>query len=129
MSIEIFPTTPKLHPNSFENFNIWFNLIFNEKSFNIQELLHYKSKCYETKLMHPSSSKAFQRYQKCNMKCLDLGDLSMKKDNLFCLFVTMKYTISRHFRLHSWCLSKALHEKGCMVGLVSNCFNLWCKSS
>jgi hypothetical protein len=27
-----------------------------KKSFNIQELLHRKSKCHETKLMHPSSS-------------------------------------------------------------------------
>jgi hypothetical protein len=49
------------------------------------------------------------------MKCLDLGDLYMKEDNLFCLFVIMKYTKSRHFILHSWCLSKALHEEGCMV--------------
>jgi len=122
MSIEIFPTTPKLHP--FENFNTWFYFIFNEKSFNIQELLHCKSKCHETKLVHRSSSKAFQRYQKCNMKYLDLGDLSMKKNNLFCLFVIMKYTKSRHFILHSWCFSKALHEKGAWLAwfqIVSIC--------
>jgi hypothetical protein len=38
-----------------------------ERSFNIQELLHCKYKCHETKLMHPfssSSSRAFQRDSK-----------------------------------------------------------------
>jgi hypothetical protein len=34
-----------------------------KKSFNIQELLHHKSKQHETKPMHPSSSRAFQRDQ------------------------------------------------------------------
>jgi hypothetical protein len=28
-----------------------------KKSFKIQELLHCKPECYETKMMHPSSSK------------------------------------------------------------------------
>jgi hypothetical protein len=32
-----------------------------KKSFNIQELLHHKSKRHGTKPMHPSSSRAFQR--------------------------------------------------------------------
>jgi hypothetical protein len=45
------------------------------KSFNIQELLHHKSKHRETKLMHPSSSKAFQRDQECDMKHPNLVDL------------------------------------------------------
>jgi hypothetical protein len=39
-----------------------------KKSFNIQELLHRKSKCHETKPMHPSSSRAFQRDQETNLK-------------------------------------------------------------
>jgi len=34
-----------------------------KKSFNIQELLHRKSKHHETKPMHPSSSGGFQRDQ------------------------------------------------------------------
>jgi hypothetical protein len=34
-----------------------------KRSFNIQELLHHKSKCHGTKPMHPSSSRAFQRHQ------------------------------------------------------------------
>ncbi len=38
-----------------------------KKSFNIQELLH-KSKHHETKPMHLSFSRAFQRDQECNLK-------------------------------------------------------------
>jgi hypothetical protein len=39
-----------------------------KKSFNIQELLHCKSKRYETKPMHPSSLRAFQRDQEHDLK-------------------------------------------------------------
>jgi len=39
-----------------------------KKSFDIQELLHRKSKCHGTKPMNPSSSRAFQRHQKHDMK-------------------------------------------------------------
>jgi hypothetical protein len=39
-----------------------------KKSFNIQELLPYKSKHHETKLMHPSSLRAFQRDQDYNLE-------------------------------------------------------------
>jgi hypothetical protein len=39
-----------------------------KKSFNIQEFLHHKSKRHETKLMHPSSSRAFQSDQERNLK-------------------------------------------------------------
>jgi hypothetical protein len=39
-----------------------------KKSFNIQELLHYKSKHHETKRVHPSSSRAFQRDQEHDLK-------------------------------------------------------------
>jgi hypothetical protein len=45
-----------------------------KKSFNIQELLHYKSKHRETKPMHPSSSIAFQRYKEHDLKHPSLGD-------------------------------------------------------
>ncbi len=38
-----------------------------KKSFNIQELLHHKSKHHETKPMH-SSLRAFQRHQEHNLK-------------------------------------------------------------
>jgi hypothetical protein len=67
--IKIFPITPKAYSNSSQIFS--YNLIYfsMKKSFNIQELLHCKSKCHETKLMHPSSSsRAFQRDQERNMK-------------------------------------------------------------
>jgi len=39
-----------------------------KKPFNIQELLHGKSKRNETKPMHPSSSRAFERDQELNLK-------------------------------------------------------------
>jgi hypothetical protein len=39
-----------------------------KKSFNIQELLHYKSKRHEIKPMHPSSSGAFQKDQELDLK-------------------------------------------------------------
>jgi hypothetical protein len=39
-----------------------------KKSFNIQELLHRKSKRHGTKPMHPSSLKAFQRHPEHNLK-------------------------------------------------------------
>jgi hypothetical protein len=67
--INIFPTTPKAHSNSCQIFSydlIWFLV---KKSFNIQELLHCKSKRHGTKPMHPpSSSRAFQRDQERNVK-------------------------------------------------------------
>jgi hypothetical protein len=49
-----------------------------KKSFNIQELLHRKSKHHGTKPMHPSSSRAFQRDQECDLKHLGLVDLMSK---------------------------------------------------
>jgi hypothetical protein len=52
-----------------------------KKSFNIQELLHRKSKCYETKPMHPSSSRAFQRDQERNLKHPGSVDLMGTKQN------------------------------------------------
>jgi len=39
-----------------------------KKSFNIQELLHDKSKPPETKPMHPSSSRVFERNQEYDLK-------------------------------------------------------------
>jgi hypothetical protein len=39
-----------------------------KKSFNTQELLQYKSKCHETKPMHPSSSRAFQKDREHDLK-------------------------------------------------------------
>jgi hypothetical protein len=44
-------------------------------SFNIQELLHCKSKLHETKSMHPFSSRAFQRDQEQTLKNPSLVDL------------------------------------------------------
>jgi hypothetical protein len=52
-----------------------------KKSFNIQELLHCKSKCHETKPMHPSSSRAFQRDQECDQKHHGSMDLIGTKQN------------------------------------------------
>jgi hypothetical protein len=52
-----------------------------KKSFNIQELLHHKSKRYETKPMHPYSSRAFQRDQERDLKHPGLVDLMGTKQN------------------------------------------------
>jgi hypothetical protein len=52
-----------------------------KKLFNIQELLHHKSKHHGTKPMHPSSLKVFQRHQKDDLKHLGLVDLIIAKQN------------------------------------------------
>jgi hypothetical protein len=52
-----------------------------KKSFNIQELLHHKSKRHETKPMLPSSWGAFQRDQECDLKHHGSVDLIDTKQN------------------------------------------------
>ncbi len=54
-----------------------------KKSFNIEELLHHKSKLHGTKPMHPSSLKAFQKHQEHDLKHLDLVDPTSTKQNKF----------------------------------------------
>ncbi len=61
MLIKIFPIAPKAHSNFSKKFQLRFNLIFSKEI--IQKLLHHKSKHHETKPMHPSLSRAFQRHQ------------------------------------------------------------------
>jgi hypothetical protein len=51
------------------------------KSFNIQELLHHKSKRHGTKPMHPSLSPTFQRYQEDDLKHPSSVDLITTKQN------------------------------------------------
>ncbi len=63
-----------------------------KKSFNIQELLHRKSKHHETKLMHPSSSRAFQRDQELDLKHPGLVDLISTKQNKLPSFIN-RYAI------------------------------------
>jgi len=58
-----------------------FIFIFVKKSFDIQELLHRKSKHHGTKPMHPSSSGAFPRHQEHDMKHLGLVDFITTKKN------------------------------------------------
>jgi hypothetical protein len=52
-----------------------------KKSFNIQELLLCKSKHHETKPMHPSSLRAFQRDQEHDLKHSGSGELIGTKQN------------------------------------------------
>jgi hypothetical protein len=55
-----------------------------KKSFSIQKLLHRKSKHHETKPMHSSSSRAFQRDQECDRKhhgSMDLIGTKQKQTN------------------------------------------------
>lgn len=57
------------------------------KSFNIQEFLHCKYKHHETKLMDPSLSRAFLRYQEHNLKCFILVDPTITKQNNLPCFI------------------------------------------
>ncbi len=59
-----------------------------KKSFNIQELQHHKFN-HETKLMHPSSSRAFQRHEECNVKHPSLVDFISTKQNKQIIIKTM----------------------------------------
>jgi hypothetical protein len=52
-----------------------------KKSFNIQKLLHRKSKHHGTKPMHPSSSRAFQKHQEHNLKHPSSEDLIPTKEH------------------------------------------------
>ncbi len=54
-----------------------------KKSFNIQELLHHKSKHHGTKPMHPSLLRVFQKNEEHNLKHLGLVDLIITKQTIF----------------------------------------------
>jgi hypothetical protein len=58
-----------------------------KKSFNIQELLHHKSKHHGTKQMDHSSSRAFQRHQEHDLKHPSLVDLITTKQNKLPSFI------------------------------------------
>jgi hypothetical protein len=58
-----------------------------KKSFNIQELLHRKSKHHGAKPMHPASSKAFQRHQGHNLNHPGLVDLISTTQNKIPSFI------------------------------------------
>ncbi len=60
-----------------------------KNSFNIQELLHRKSKCHGTKPMHPSSLRAFQKHQEHNLKHLNLVDFIITKQNKLNLLIIL----------------------------------------
>jgi hypothetical protein len=64
-----------------------FNLILNKKSFNIQKLLHPKSKRHGTKPMHPSLSRAFERHQEHDLKHPNSMDLITTKQNKLPSFI------------------------------------------
>jgi hypothetical protein len=67
--IKIFPTTPKAHSNSSEILSYDLIKFSVKKSFNIQELLHRKSKrSLNQKPMHLSSWRVFQRHQEHDLK-------------------------------------------------------------
>jgi hypothetical protein len=55
-----------------QNFQLRFDLISVKKSFNIQELLHSKSKRHRTKPMHPSLSRAYQEHDLKHPSSVDL---------------------------------------------------------
>ncbi len=94
---------PKAHSNSSEIFScdlIYFSV---KKSFNIQELLHRKSKCRGTKPMHPSSSRAFQGRQEHDLKHPSwVALITTKQNNLpsfinrFCVYIFYLFYIWIH---------------------------------
>jgi hypothetical protein len=66
-----------------------------KKSFNIQELLHRKSKRHETRPMHPASLKAFQRDQECDLKHPGSVNLiRINKTNKLPSFIDRCYVVS-----------------------------------
>jgi hypothetical protein len=81
--MKIFPTTPKAHSNFSQIFSYDLFSFSVKKSFNIQELLHHKSKRHGTKPMHPSSLRAFQRHQEHDLKHPGLMDLITTKQITF----------------------------------------------
>ncbi len=64
------------------NFHLQFIFILVKKSFDIQELLYHKSKCHETKSMHPSSLRAFRRDREHNLNHHNVWILKVEKWNL-----------------------------------------------
>ncbi len=71
----------------FSNDLFWFSV---KKSFNIQELLHHKSKHHETQPMHPSSWRAFRIDQECDLKhpsSVDLIRYKTKQTNKLPSFI------------------------------------------
>jgi len=114
---------PKSHSNSSKNFQLQFNLIqFSvKKSFNIQELLHSKSK----HIMEPSpctpssssssSSRAFQKHQEHNLKDPPSMDLIPTKQNKLPSF------IDRFFSPFNPCTIKDLGGSHSMTWFVEFC--------
>jgi hypothetical protein len=74
-------------PIPFEIFSYDLILFLVKNSFNIQELLHRKSKRHETKLMHPSSPRPFQRDQERDLKHPSSVDLISTKQNKQTIFL------------------------------------------
>jgi hypothetical protein len=62
-----------------------------KKLFNIQKILHHKSKHHETKLMHPSLLRAFQRDQECNLKHPNSVDLKTKQTTFLHRLISFYY--------------------------------------
>jgi hypothetical protein len=58
-----------------------------KKSFNIQELLHLKSKRHGTKAIHLSWSRAFQKHQELDLKHPGSVDLITTKQNKLPSFI------------------------------------------
>ncbi len=93
-----------------------------KKSFNIQELLHSKSKHHGTKpMLHPSSSssRAFQRHQEHNLKHPPSVDLIPSKQNKLPSFIDRFF-----FVLFNPCTCKDLGGSHSMTWYVELCFKV-----
>jgi hypothetical protein len=101
----------------------FWNTIFLKEAWNFSDLCFFK-----VFLGAPYSWKRHGTFQICVfLKFFLEHHLSMKDGSLFCFGVT-RSTKPWCFRSSSWCLSKALHEEGCM-GLIPWHLDLQCKSS
>jgi len=65
------------HPNFSKTFSFDFMEFSMIKLFNIQQIFHSRSRHYETTLVHPYSSKAFQWYQEHGKGHRGLENLNM----------------------------------------------------
>ncbi len=111
-------------------------------SFNIQELLHPKSKCHETKPMHSSALKAFQRNQERNLKHFNQVDListnKTKQNNKLPCFIR-RYCVGqlqdcKGYLFSLWFLSIYVFDCPSIVALLAlkriackQCLFFWAK--
>jgi hypothetical protein len=85
--IKIFPTTPKAHSNSFEIFQLRFNLIFNEEIIQYSRTFAPQVQMSWNQAHAPFLVKSFPKHQEHDLKHLGLVDLITTKQNKLPSFI------------------------------------------